>query len=100
MRGRHQCAEVKRSSFRRWLRLMGTRHDVQIWSADGRDPPPPRTAMLAGALAPWVSETLEPIKQAVPLLADPTVSLNLVDAKETYAILTVSRATQCSREHT
>ena len=27
--GRHRCAEVKRSSKRRWLRLLGTRQDLQ-----------------------------------------------------------------------
>ena len=26
--GRHQCAEVKRSEHRRWLRLLGARHAV------------------------------------------------------------------------
>ena len=33
---RHQCAEVQRSEHRRWLRLLGTRHDVQIWTPDER----------------------------------------------------------------
>ena len=27
---RHQCAEVSRSQFRRRVRLLGTRHDVQV----------------------------------------------------------------------
>ena len=52
--GRHQCAEVKRSTRRRWLRLLGTRQDVQIWAPDDRAPPPPRTAHISGALSPWV----------------------------------------------
>ena len=46
--GRHQCAEVRRSSRRRWLRLMGTRHDLQIWAPDDREPPAPRVDAHAG----------------------------------------------------
>jgi hypothetical protein len=53
--GRHQCAEVKRSSRRRWLRLLGTRQDLQIWAADDRQPPVPRSAMLSGALSPYAT---------------------------------------------
>ena len=78
--GRHQCAEVKRSSKRRWLRLLGTRQDVQIWGADERAPPQPRAAMLSGALSPWVQATLEPLKAAVPALADPNLVFSLTDA--------------------
>ena len=43
--GRHQCAEVKRSEHRRWLRLLGARHDLHIWSAEERPPPPPPLAI-------------------------------------------------------
>ena len=43
--GRHQCAEVKRSEHRRWLRLLGARHDLHIWSADERPPPPPQSML-------------------------------------------------------
>ena len=85
--GRHQCAEVKRSSRRRWLRLLGTRHDVQIWAADERSPPVPRAAMLQGALSPWVMETLEPIKASLPLLSDPAVTISLTDLQGAYALL-------------
>ena len=85
-RGRHQCAEVKRSARRRWLRLLGTRHDVQIWGPDDRSPPTPSTAMLSGVLSSWLEDTLAPIKAAVPCLAAPDAKLNLVEAKEDYAI--------------
>ena len=88
-RGRHQCAEVKRSARRRWLRLLGTRHDVQIWGPDDRPPPTPSTAMVSGLLASWLDETLTPIKQSVPLLADPEAKLNLVEAREEHALFTI-----------
>ena len=35
------CAEVRRSTHRRWLRLVGQRHDVQLWDPDTRLPVPP-----------------------------------------------------------
>jgi hypothetical protein len=31
-----QCAEVKSTSNRVWLRLVGKRHDVQVWQPDKR----------------------------------------------------------------
>ena len=77
--GRHQCAEVKRSSRRRWLRLLGTRHDVTIWGPDDRAPPPPRAAMLQGVLSPWVQATLDPIKAAIPQLSDPKLQMTLTE---------------------
>ena len=27
---RHRCADVRRSEHRRWVRLLSTRHDVQV----------------------------------------------------------------------
>ena len=88
-RGRHQCAEVKRSQYRRWLRLLGTRHDVQVWSADDRVPPEPKAGLLKGALSPWVNELLEPIRVGVPLLQDPSVSPTLVEVAERYAVFSL-----------
>ena len=48
---RYQCAEVKRSQNRRWMRLLGLRHDVQIWNPDDRTPTPPRAALNSAARA-------------------------------------------------
>ena len=36
-----QCVEVQASTHRQWLRLVGQRHDVQLWDADSRLPQPP-----------------------------------------------------------
>ena len=88
--GRHQCAEVKRSSRRRWLRLLGTRHDVTIWGPDDRAPPVPRAAMLQGALSPWVQATLDPIKTTIPQLTDPNLSLTLTEVGSGHATLAVA----------
>ena len=35
------CAEVRRSKHRLWLRLVGLRHDVQLWDRDRRAPSNP-----------------------------------------------------------
>ena len=35
------CAEVKRTEHRLWMRLVGLRHDVQLWDQDRRSPPNP-----------------------------------------------------------
>ena len=36
-----QCVEVEASTHRLWLRLVGQRHDVQLWDADPRHPTAP-----------------------------------------------------------
>jgi len=79
---RHQCAEVKRSENRLWVRLLGTRHDVQIWSPDERPPRALRAAMLSSA--PWVASVLEPLKGSVPILSS---DLALIDVKDGHALL-------------
>lgn len=35
-----QCVEVRHSTSRQWLRLVGQRHDVQLWSPEPRTPQP------------------------------------------------------------
>ena len=35
------CAEVRRSKHRLWMRLVGLRHDVQLWDRDRRAPQNP-----------------------------------------------------------
>ena len=89
--GRHQCAEVRRTTLRRWLRLLGTQHDVTIWAVDERTrPPAPRAAMLQGALSPWVQSTLDPIKASIPQLSDPNLSLTLTEVGNGHATLAVT----------
>ena len=95
-RTRHQCAEVSRSERRRWLRLLGTRHDVQIWAPDERPTPAPRAAVLGGALSPWVSELLESLRKEVPALAG--LEMAVVDVAETHALLGCAAADGTRKE--
>ena len=65
-----QSAEVQSTSARTWLRLVGQRHDLQRWAPDDRVVPPtlstPYRGMLPTLIAslPWVSELLEPVREA------------------------------------
>jgi hypothetical protein len=53
---RHQCGEVSRTEHRQWFRLLAVDHDVQIWDADERSPPPPPKGSEGGALTGWARE--------------------------------------------
>ena len=83
---RHQCAEVQRSQHRRWMRMLGARHDVQIWGPDERAPPPPR-ALVVGTVASvvWVQQTLTPLRERVSALRGCEISV--VEVTETHALL-------------
>ena len=92
LRERHQCAEVKRSEHRRWLRLLGAMHDLHVWGVDDRRPPSPACPAGADAqerrdrfITEWVNPTLEPLKEVVPLLSK--TQFEVADAQETFALL-------------
>jgi hypothetical protein len=61
-----QCAEVKKTQYRNWVRLVGLRHDCLLWERDKRVPSLPfgyvRKYTLATLLVSekWIGEALEP----------------------------------------
>ena len=59
------CAEVLNTTRRTWLRLVGRRHDVQLWDVDTRVPTlaykRPYTGRETGGEA-WVTDVLERIR--------------------------------------
>lgn len=59
------CAEVLNTTRRTWLRLVGRRHDVQLWDVDTRVPTlaykRPYTGRETGEEA-WVTDVLERIR--------------------------------------
>ncbi|CAM9661459.1 unnamed protein product, partial [Scytosiphon promiscuus] len=59
------CAEVLNTTRRTWLRLVGRRHDVQLWDMDTRVPmlayKRPYTGRETGGES-WVSAVLEPVR--------------------------------------
>ena len=71
-----QCAVVKNTTNRKWLRLVGRRHDVQLWNADDRilrdhsgTPKNPcrRTFKYPRGLSSsesWVQDVIEPALEA------------------------------------
>ena len=44
------CAEVKRTEHRLWMRLVGLRHDVQLWDKDRRAPALPFNSRISPCL--------------------------------------------------
>ena len=59
------CAEVLNTTRRTWLRLVGRRHDIQLWDVDTRVPTlaykRPYTGRETGGEA-WVTDVLERIR--------------------------------------
>lgn len=59
------CAEVLNTTRRTWLRLVGRRHDVQLWDVDTRTPilafKRAYTARETGGES-WVVKVLEPVR--------------------------------------
>lgn len=72
-----QCVEVQTTPRRTWLRLVGQRHDVQLWDADERTPEIPyvrayqgvsgrNSNVIPAGLASgeqWISRVLEPFRK-------------------------------------
>ena len=70
-----QCVEVQNSTRRTWLRLVGLRHDVQLWDADTRQPQPLHTrayeSTFSGEIPTlktatgegWIAAVLEPYRR-------------------------------------
>jgi hypothetical protein len=68
-----QCAPVKITTNRRWVRLVGTRHDIQYWQPDDRIPRlfpfvRPYTPDKPASTEKWISEILGPAQNAHNLL--------------------------------
>jgi hypothetical protein len=62
-----QCAGVKKTSNRSWLRLVGRRHDVQHWTPDDRTPKNPCGRLLGRyprglkSSEEWICAVLDPV---------------------------------------
>lgn len=65
------CAEVLNTTRRTWLRLVGRRHDVQLWDMDTRVPKlaykRPYTGRETAGEA-WVAAVLEPVRSRCGVL--------------------------------
>ncbi len=87
------CAEVRHRAHRKWYRLVGHRHDVQLWDEDPRMHAPltnfirPYTSNLSGG-EEWIAEILEPVRckylNSIELFLP---SVGFGEPSNTYAVL-------------
>jgi hypothetical protein len=55
-----QCAEVKNTTNRKWVRLVGMGYDLQLWNTDTRKPSHDYTKHYQTVTNKWVKEILDP----------------------------------------
>jgi hypothetical protein len=55
-----QCAEVKHTVHRKWLRLIGMEHDIQIWDSDNRLPAYGFKKLYSASEPEWVKNIVDP----------------------------------------
>jgi hypothetical protein len=72
-----QCAIMKVSANRYWVRLVGRRHDIQFWKQDNRSPPLPFNRMydktqLQGS-EQWISDIFDSIREKHHILQGVTI---------------------------
>ena len=58
-----QCATIKQTSHRRWLRLVGLGYDLQEWSPDDRNPTLLYKQPYESCKVQWVKNIIEPWKE-------------------------------------
>jgi hypothetical protein len=78
-----QCAVVQLTTNCEWLRLVGNRHDAQLWTADTRAPAHPFKRSYPGGLSAteqWVSQILSPLMQ--PYKTTSRISMQPADCSE------------------
>jgi hypothetical protein len=49
-----QCADVKNTTNRKWVRLVGLGYDLQLWSPDMRRPTPPVKTTYDQCATQWI----------------------------------------------
>ena len=49
-----QCADVKNTIFRKWVRLVGLGYDIQHWTPDTRRPAPPVKSTYDSCTTKWI----------------------------------------------
>jgi len=71
-----QCAEVKITSKRKWLRLLAKRHDLMFWTPDNRSPPiepytgPSILSSDSNSMVSIVQEALKPLVSKVSYISE------------------------------
>jgi hypothetical protein len=60
-----QCADVKNTTNRKWVRLVGLGYDLQLWAPDTRRPTIPMKNSYENCSATWVKDIFDPWKNMV-----------------------------------
>jgi hypothetical protein len=58
-----QCAEVKHTEHRQWVRLVGYSYDLQLWNADSRRPAQGFKRAFDSCTEAWVRDIIDPWKE-------------------------------------
>ena len=58
-----QCADVLRTTHRKWIRLVGLGYDLQLWAADPRNPPISTVLPYSTAAPHWVKDIVDPWRE-------------------------------------
>jgi hypothetical protein len=54
-----QCAEVKHTTHRKWLRLIGMEHDIQVWDVDSRQAYHPFKKQYSSVEPDWIRNIVD-----------------------------------------
>ena len=60
-----QCADVKNTTNRKWVRLVGLGYDLQLWAPDTRRPSIPLKNAYEACTANWVKDIFDPWRNMV-----------------------------------
>ena len=60
-----QCADVKNTTNRKWMRLVGLGYDLQLWAPDTRRPSIPLKNSYENCTATWVKDIFDPWRNLV-----------------------------------
>jgi hypothetical protein len=59
------CAEVKHTTRRKWVRLVGLGYDLQLWSPDERQPAHGCKRQYSNCNIKWLQDIIEPWRSMI-----------------------------------
>ena len=84
-----QSAEVNHTTHRRWIRLVGRRHDLQLWDAGGPPPSAPFCRVYPAQLQSherWVVKVMSKVLQKLNDLPDVSIDLFVEDVADAHRL--------------
>ena len=86
-----QCANVKNTTNRQWVRLVGVGYDLQLWVPDTRRPKPPVSIPYESFSSQWVRDIFDPWKDILFPGYDLFVSQSFLSSKSMVVIYAYSQ---------